>query len=56
MIAFGECKMGKTIFLFACLAGEGFLLYCLFQFVLESRRAHRAAGARDADTPARVRL
>ena len=44
--------MGKTLFLFACLAGEGFLLYCLFQFVLESRRAHRAAGARDADVPA----
>ncbi len=44
--------MGRTLFMFACLAGEGFLLYCLFQFVLESRRAHKAAGARDADVQA----
>ncbi|HYB60283.1 MAG TPA: hypothetical protein VEH50_02290, partial [Methylomirabilota bacterium] len=51
-LAFEECKVGKTLFLCACLAGEGFLLYCLFQFVLESRRAHGAAGARDADVPA----
>jgi len=30
--------MGKTLFIVACLAGEGFLIYCLLQFHLERRR------------------
>jgi hypothetical protein len=43
--------MGKTIFMVACLAGEGFLVYCLSQYVLELRRGRRLAGARAADLP-----
>jgi hypothetical protein len=35
--------MGIMIFLAACLAGEGFLLYCLFHFVRESRRMRQQA-------------
>ena len=43
--------MGKTIFMVTCLAGESFLVYCLIQFVLESRRSRRLAKAVEADLP-----
>jgi len=40
--------MGKTLFIMACLAGEGFLIYCLIQFHLERERG-RLRGHRETE-------
>jgi len=38
--------MGKTLFIMACLAGEGFLIYCLIQFHLERKRGRQHVRAK----------